>query len=556
MFRIILILIVFIVYSCEKQDPVNKDPSVNTKNHDKANLFRSERLSDSAFYYYSIAKDEYLLKNDSIKAAQALINMAIIQCDNGDYFGSIETSLEADTLLVNKNERISKGFLAANYNNLAIASTKLENYDHAANFYQLALKNVTDPENKYVYYNNIGDVLISRGDFKNAIRNLQMALHVKDSISYARALNNWAYANHFSDKSFNPLPYYYKALKIRLKDGNKHGLNSSYINLCDYYARRDPAASLQFAKQMKQAAVEANSTPDVLEALERIIILDKKDYLENFQTYKTLIDEIQLKSSKAKNQFALIRYGVEKSRAENGILKVQQLESQKKQIYLAILVLGLIMMMITGIISSKKRQIRMQQEKDLEVKKTELKYSKKVHDVVANGIYQLMTKLENNLDISRDETLDDLEYVYDKSRNISYDATESHESPKNFSEKIRKLIGYFNTPNVQTFIAGNDPAVWEGVSQIKKGEVYQILRELLVNMKKHSHADRVTLRFERIEDLITVAYRDTGIGITKETIFKNGLRNVESRIVNLEGVIIFDTELEKGLKIDFSFSGL
>ena len=556
MFRIILILIVFILYSCEKQDPVNKNPSVNSKNHDKANLFRGQKISDSAFYYYSIAKDEYLVNKELTKAAQALINMAIIQCDNGDYFGSIETSLEADNMLVNKNDTISKGFLAANYNNLAIASNKLKNYDNAENFYQLALKNVTNPENKYVYYNNIGDVLITRGDFKNAIRNLEMALHVKDRISYARALNNWAYAKHFNDKSFNPAPYYLKSLKIRLKYGNRQGLNSSYINLCDYYADKDPAASLQFAKQMKQAAVEVNSIPDILEALERIIILDKENYLENFQTFNTLGDEIQLESSKAKNQFALIRYGVEKSRAENGILKVEQLESQKKQIYLVILVLGLIIMMITGIISSKKRQKRLQQEKELELKKTELKYSKKVHDVVANGIYQLMTKLENNLDISKDETLDDLEYVYDRSRNISYEAVESHDSSEIFSEKIRKLIGYFNNPNVQTFIAGNEPSVWEGVSQIKKGELYQILRELLVNMKKHSHADRVTLKFERIEDRITIAYRDTGIGITKETIFKNGLRNVESRIVNLEGVFIFDTEIEKGLKINFSFSGL
>ncbi|QBO58736.1 hypothetical protein NBC122_01928 [Chryseobacterium salivictor] len=556
MFRMILILIFFTFYSCKKQDPVNKNPAVNSKNHDKANLFRGEKLSDSAFYYYSIAKDEYLLNNDSVKAAQASINMAIIQCDNGDYFGSIETSLEADTLLVDKNDSISKSFLAANYNNLAIASTKLKNFDHAENFYKLALKFVTHPENKYVYYNNIGDVLIMRGDFKNALRNLEVALQVKDSINYARALNNWAYAKHFSDNTFNPVPYYHKALKIRLKDGNRHGLNSSYINLCDYYADKDPAVSLQFAKQMKQAAVEANSTPDVLEAIKRIIILDKNNYLDNFQTYNTLSAEIQLKSSKAKNQFALIRYGVEKSKAENSILKVEKLESQKKLMYLAMIAAVLIITMISVIMSSKKRRKRLQQEKDLEVKKTELKYSKKVHDVVANGIYQLMTKLENNLEISRDETLDDLEYVYDRSRNISYEGIEVHDSPEIFSEKIRKLIGYFNTHNVQTVIAGNDPSIWEGVSHIKKGEVYQILRELLVNMKKHSHADRVTLRFERMEDRITVAYRDTGIGIKKETIFKNGMRNVESRIVNLQGVIIFDTETEKGLKIDFSFSGL
>jgi hypothetical protein len=87
--------------------------SVNNKNHDQANLFRDQKISDSAFYYYSIAKDEYLSGKNGVKAAQALINMAIIQCDNGDYFGSIETSLEADTLLPKKNDKMAAGFLAA-----------------------------------------------------------------------------------------------------------------------------------------------------------------------------------------------------------------------------------------------------------------------------------------------------------------------------------------------------------------------------------------------------------------------------------------------------------
>ncbi|WP_459083521.1 tetratricopeptide repeat-containing sensor histidine kinase [Chryseobacterium sp. A301] len=550
-----MIIIICTFCSCKQDDPVSIK-SVNSKNHDKANLFRGDKISDSAFYYYSIAKDEYLIDRDSTKAAQALINMAIIQCDNGDYYGSIETSLEADTLLIKKNDEVSKSFLASNYNNLAIASAKLTNYKNAENFYQLALENVRDPENKYVYYNNIGDVLITKGDYKNAVLKLQIALKVKDSIHYARALNNWAYAKYSSDKSFNPTPYYLEALEIRLKNSLPIDLNSSYINLSDYYVNKDPVLSLQFAKQMKKAAMEAGSTPDVLDALKRIIILDKNNYLENFQTYNALSDQILLERSTAKNQFALIRYGVEKSKAENSILKVEKLESQNKLIYLAILVVGLVSTIIIGIVYFKKRRKRLQQEKDLEVKKTELKYSKKVHDVVSNGIYQVITKLENGLDISRNETLDDLEYLYDRSRNISYEDFEHPESNEFFSEKIRKLIGYFNTHNVQTIIAGNDASIWEGVSPFKRGEVYLILRELLVNMKKHSHADRVTLKFERIENRITVTYSDTGIGLKEETIFKNGIRNVESRIVNLEGVINFDEETEKGLKIDFSFSAI
>ncbi|MHA6697215.1 tetratricopeptide repeat-containing sensor histidine kinase [Chryseobacterium sp. A321] len=555
MIKFLLTIMIFTICSCKQDDPVSIN-AVNSKNHDKANLFRGDKISDSAFYYYSLAKDEYLLDKDSTKAAQAIINMAIIQCDNGDYYGSIETSLEADTLLIKKNDEVSKSFLASNYNNLAIASAKLTNYKNAENFYQLALENVRDPENKYVYYNNIGDVLITKGDYKNAVLKLQIALKVKDSIHYARALNNWAYAKYSSDKSFNPTPYYLEALEIRLKNSSPIDLNSSYINLSDYYVNKDPVLSLQFAKQMKKAAIEAGSTPDVLDALKRIIILDKNNYLENFQTYNALSDQILLERSTAKNQFALIRYGVEKSKAENSILKVEKLESQNKLIYLAILVVGLVSTIIIGIVYFKKRRKRLQQEKDLEVKKTELKYSKKVHDVVSNGIYQVITKLENGLDISRNETLDDLEYLYDRSRNISYEDFEHPESNEFFSEKIRKLIGYFNTHNVQTIIAGNDASIWEGVSPFKRGEVYLILRELLVNMKKHSHADRVTLKFERIEDRITVTYSDTGIGLKEETIFKNGIRNVESRIVNLEGVINFDEETEKGLKIDFSFSAI
>jgi hypothetical protein len=42
-----------------------------------------------------LAKNDYLKENDSIGAAKSLVNMAIIQTKKGDFYGSIETSLEA-----------------------------------------------------------------------------------------------------------------------------------------------------------------------------------------------------------------------------------------------------------------------------------------------------------------------------------------------------------------------------------------------------------------------------------------------------------------------------
>lgn len=166
-----------------------------------------------------------------------------------------------------------------------------------------------------------------------------------------------------------------------------------------------------------------------------------------------------------------------------------------------------------------------------------------------------MTKLENHLDISRNETLDDLEYIYNRSRNLSYENIEINDESEIFSEKIRKLMGYFKNDHIDTILIGNDVEVWENISHSCKAEVYQVLRELLINMKKHSHADRVTLKFERTFEKVKIHYSDTGVGINNETILKNGVRNMINRIENLGGCITFEnkTQTEKGMIVHFSF---
>ena len=176
-----------------------------------------------------------------------------------------------------------------------------------------------------------------------------------------------------------------------------------------------------------------------------------------------------------------------------------------------------------------------------------------MHDVVANGIYQVMTKIENLDQINKDEVLDELEFVYEKSRDISYEKPDVKSSKRNFSEEISELIGSFNNENVKTYLAGNDTNTWENLSKTKQEEIYQIIRELLVNMKKHSHADRVSFRFERENNEIKIYYTDNGIGISEQMIHKNGLANTDSHIETLNGEIIFDTKTEKGLKIYISF---
>lgn len=86
--------------------------------------------------------------------------------------------------------------------------------------------------------------------------------------------------------------------------------------------------------------------------------------------------------------------------------------------YAGLGILGLVL--IGGGVWYRRRKKILQQEKELEVKRQNLGILK-VHDVVANGIHRVMTKLENQEHIDKETMLDDLEIVYEKSRDISYD---------------------------------------------------------------------------------------------------------------------------------------
>ncbi|MGO4708068.1 tetratricopeptide repeat protein [Chryseobacterium sp. 2TAF14] len=551
---LIFICIISLLQHCKK-DTKEDEVLTSNPNFEKAKKFKNISV-DSAFAYFNIAKNDFLNKNDSVGAARSLINMAIIQSDTGDFYGSIETSLEADKYLKTavKTEFVNNLY-SSNYNNLAISSKSLKNYSDAEKYYQNALETTDKPEYKSVINNNIGDVLILQNKTDPAINLLEGLLKTRDSISYARVLNNLAKAKFLKNTNYNAVPELQEALQIRKTQKDSLGINSSFATLADFFKSKDKTQSLFYAKLMLERAEKNESPDDQLEALQKIIELDEKNYLKYFNQFQKLNDSTQTARNKAKNQFAIVRYDVEQKNAENQNLKLKDVENEINIIYLSF---GLGISALTLIIGffwneKRKKNIRREKEheKQIEVKNTELKYSKKVHDVVANGIYQVMTKIENQNDFNKEQALDELEFVYEKSRDISYENPDSQD--EKFHEKISKLVASFKNDEVKTFTVGNQEENWENVTASTQTEIYQIIRELLVNMKKHSKASNVIFKFEKINNLIYINYADNGIGIADELIFKNGLSNTVSRIENINGKITFETKTEKGLKINISF---
>ncbi|UEQ75005.1 ATP-binding protein [Chryseobacterium arthrosphaerae] len=543
--KLVFLLFVFgFLYSCKKENSQNE----TNQFYEKAYAFLDKKNEDSAYVYFDKAKEAFLQSKNKIKEGKCLIQMAIISTNKGDYYNGQALSTQAIKIF-DENDKNQFSDIYSNYINLGISSDNLKDYKNAIKFSKLALKFAVDESSKLIALNNLSRIYKENKQYVQAIKIYKNIISRSKTLNnqiYPTALTNLSTSEWLLDPSYNPEPELLKALKIRENENDLWGQNSSHSHLSNFFMNKNSEKALFHANKMYEISKKIKSPDDQLEALQKIIKLDTHSYKKFFNRYTTLADSLQTERNNSKNQFALIKFDTEQIKKQNA-----QNQNHILTQYIAIGILVIVLVVLTLIIMwYKKRQKTLQQEKEIEVKNTQLKMSKKVHDVVANGIYQVMTKLENQKDFDRDKALDELEFVYEKSRDISYDKIGEE---KEFSKVISELIASFTNETVKTFTAGNSPEIWESVPPTVKEEVYQMVRELMVNMKKHSQASHVAVKFDKINNTVEIQYKDNGIGISGDLIYKNGLRNTASRIEAINGTITFDTKIEKGLKVNLSF---
>lgn len=481
--------------------------------------------------------------------------MAVIQKDGGDYYGAQETALQALGYM-NIKEAKYKAYLSTNYNNLGVVSSALNQYKSALSFYELALKFSNDSSNTFSYQNNIAHCYQKTGQYDKAIAIYdELLVKTKDNPKrFARVLSNLARTKWLQRKEYPAEEELLEAMYIRKKEKDNWGLNASYVHLTDYYTSRDPITALSYAEKMYEVAKELKRADDQVYALGKLVELTpSKEAKVFFREYQHLSDSIQQARSEAKNQFALIRYEVEKNKADNLRLEKENAEKQNRlvrqraitgaSIFLLLLAVG------GGTLWYKRRKQRLELEAQNRVKETQLHLSKKIHDVVANGIYRVMSEIEHGDEVDRDGVLDKLENMYHQSRDISHDVEQRTITETPYNEQLASLLKSFAADHRRVLIAGNDAEQWDDISKRIKDEVKHVLQELMVNMKKHSQAEQVVIRFEKSEQKLSIFYKDNGVGIPEEKSKGKGLANTVSRIESLGGDITFVNEPGKGLNI-------
>lgn len=549
-----LLIILFSLVSCKKE--IIEPAKSENKFYDKAYDFLSTSEKDSAFIYFNVAKNAFTQKGDSARIGNSMVNMAIIQAEKGDYYGSQEMSLSAIKYLNKKEEKLHP-ILYSNYNNLGIVTKNLGDYNKAISFFEQAIAFATSQSEINTCLNNKANCFKYLKNYDASINILEDIFKnidpVKDQKGFARVVDNIAYIKFLQNPAYKAEMKMYGALKIRENEKDLWGQNASQSHLSDYFAKKDVAKSLFHAHQMYEISKKIESPDDQLEALQKLVDLENPiNSKKYYKIYVNLEDSLTNIRNKAKNQFALIRYESEKNRVDFLKAEAQNIENSYQILQRNIALGAAFLALIFAIFWTQKRKERLKQEKDFEVKSTALKYSKKVHDVVSNGIYQVMSEIENSAEIDKNRLLDKLEIVYEKSRDISYENLTGN-ADADFKLQVATLAKSFSSDILQTIIIGNDEVLWSKIQPTLKTEIALILQELLINTKKHSQANKIILKFEIVKNSLIMMYSDDGIGFGSTMEKKNGLQNVETRIFSQKGNLTFDDTTGKGAHILISF---
>lgn len=505
---------------------------------------------DSSYINFNKALQTYTFNKDSINSSRSLIYLSIIQTIKGDYSGSELSAVEALNFLENKQNKDVKNLKTSIYNQIAINKEYQKDYYASINWYKKAITENNNQTDQLNLKNNLAVALYESDQYNASIKILdslrQNTVLKNNNPLKAAIIDNLTYAKFLKNKNYNAEKELLEALKIRINENDLWGQNASYSHLSEYFEKKNNQNAIFYAYKMLENAKKLNSPDDRLEALEKLIALEESENSKKyFFEYQKLNDSLQTARSKARNQFALIRYGTEKAKTEN-IEKENHIFRQK--VAIAFLVTGL----LVGLFWYLRRKKRLEQEKEIEVKNTQIKYSKKIHDVVANGLYQTMVEVENQEELDKEKLLDKLEKMYEESRDIAHEDL-NEQIEKEFSVKLFEMISSYSSPQQKVLVIGNEQNIWQNVSQNIQSEIFYALRELMINMKKHSQATLVSVKLEKIENILKIKYTDNGLGMGNvENKKLSGIKNTENRIENIGGDINFEKNLQKGLHVNIS----
>jgi tetratricopeptide (TPR) repeat protein len=496
-----------------------------------------------AFEYFNTNYINAINQKNYNAAINLLYYKSSIEYKKGAYEDGERTAVNGLSY-INKMKVTSytKSLTKSFYNLLGLIYIEKFDKNKAIELYSKTIEFAESIEDTIKVYNNLSLVYKNHNEFINAKNELLKAhtllTKTKDTLLKATIYDNLGYIYSKINKE-KGVGLMQKALKIRALKQEKIKIFTSYNHLAKYfYNVNDTTQALTFALKNYALANELNSPSFKLSALSLLVDLKKYEFVEKF---KFLSDSISKAEKKDLSRFMLVKYDYSEHKRKALEYELDK-EKQEAKTIIAILIASFILLsslFFYFILKSKHKKEKLQQVYD-----TESRISKKVHDDIANDIYQVMTSLQTNSSLNT-TAKHDIEHIYEKARDISKQLGDI-DLTNDYKTILNDLALRYNANGTNVILKGVSTIAWNKINTTKKTALYKVLQELLINMKKHSKASIVAISFESNTKKTLINYSDDGTGCHLKK--GNGLLNVENRIKAINGTITFESKPNKGFK--------
>ena len=550
--------------------------------------YRYTEQNDSSYFFYSKALKYFSRNEISQEKATALLYTADVQQLEKIYTGAEEDAILAIAILNRLPKTEYRLDIYWNlYNLLAIISSELGNYDKAIEYYNQSIdyaKQMRDGFSYEIYsINNKANSYRQLGNYSKAIELYDSLLPLRkkyeeeDPTFYAAILHNKTKAKFESDiYSFDELELdYKKAFKIARDLEDEIAVMSFSLDLSEFYLKYNYKDSvIKYGRQSLKMGEQVSSN----ETRQRALINLSK-VVEVVESNELLLDHINLTDSLAvarrtiRNKFARIKFDTDQLEAKNE-------QISKENIYLLILSMGLLFsgVLVYIVISqrAKNKELRLvqiqqkanediynlmlgQQDKVDEARaKEKIRVSKELHDGVLGRLFGTRLSLDSmnfkdgkEAMMTRANYIGQLKTIEEDIRKISHELNTDFVSGTGFMNIVSELIeNQSNAYGLKHDFKFTDDISWDLVSNKAKINIYRIIQESMQNIYKHANAKQIKISISRKKSLICIDITDDGVGFdTSKSKNGIGLKNMTSRVNDIDGKISFSSEINKGTSV-------
>ena len=540
--------------------------------------------SDSAYFYLYSAEKIYKALNDDLELGKILLKIAIIQKNEKDFIGSEVTTIEAISLLEPLNDIRN---LASLYNNLGIIYNNLGKYDESINYHKISLDlkkklEVRDIEFEELSYNNLAVVYKNAKQYDRALDYINLILENKklkqeDPSFYALLLDNYAHTKFLLNQTEELPELYHHALKVCENNNERYRTIAIYGHLSEYYQSLNELDSAKYyAYKAKDIAADFHND-DYLKAILHLSEIEEDSLsVKYYKEYIALNDSLVSNEREIRNKFARIRY-------ETKEIELKNERITKERLYLLILSIGLLLTIFLtySVISqrAKNKELKFtqqQQEANEEIynlmlsqqdkidegrAKEKKRISEDLHDGILGRLFGTRLSLDSLNNNTNDDAIknrsvyiDELKSIEQEIRKISHDLNTDFIAGSSYFDIVKTLVE--NQSNAYEFgfkLEKNDDINWELVSNKTKINLYRIVQESLQNIYKHANANFVNIKFRQEDNNVLLEITDNGSGFDVSKAKKGiGLKNINSRVNELNGEVIINSIRDKGTTIQVS----